>query len=92
MTDQEMIAQLKQQIRDDKRKIRNLSRQVKYAKETKAEMKAAAKTAKAEAAKTQKELQRALDAKKKRVPSGLSPKSREMLEQLLGKDEDLLLL
>lgn len=71
MTDQEMIAQLKQQIRDDKRKIRNLSRQVKYAKETKAEMKAAAKTAKAEAAKTQKELQRALDAKKKACAIGV---------------------
>lgn len=92
MTDQEMIAQLKQQLRDEKHKNRNLSRQVKYAKETKAEIKAKAKAAKAEAAKAQKELQQALDAKKKRVPSGLSPKSREMLEQLLGKDEDLLLL
>lgn len=92
MTDQEMIAQLKQQLRAQNRKIRNLSRQVKYAKQTKAEIKADAKTAKAEAAKAQEKLQQALDAKKKRAPSGLSPKSREMLEQLLGKDEDLLLL
>lgn len=55
MTDQEMIAQLKQQIRDYIRKIHNLTRQVKHAMQTKAQIKADAKTAKAEAAKTQHE-------------------------------------